>query len=192
MRMCGHAHHDDMLYLGRDTPPSWDYPRPADGGYADRDAYGYWSSHDPIRRYADRLAAEEVIAGDELERWKSEVEALVEREAQAVVAAAWPDPSSAGAGVVAGFPVVDDRQHARRNRQPDRPLSVALCSRSSLHFRVHFPRLPRRQRSRSSSHFRVHFPRRQRDTVPRLRNRPPRQAPSRGTSRGRRRSAHEG
>ena len=26
MRMCGHAHHDDMLYLGKDAPASWDYP----------------------------------------------------------------------------------------------------------------------------------------------------------------------
>ena len=26
MRMCGHAHHDDMLYLGKDTPPTWEYP----------------------------------------------------------------------------------------------------------------------------------------------------------------------
>ena len=24
MRMCGHAHHDDMLYLGKDPQPSWD------------------------------------------------------------------------------------------------------------------------------------------------------------------------
>ena len=32
MRMCGHAHHDDMLYLGRDTPPSWQYPQPVDPG----------------------------------------------------------------------------------------------------------------------------------------------------------------
>jgi hypothetical protein len=23
MRMCGHAHHDDMLYLGKDPQPSW-------------------------------------------------------------------------------------------------------------------------------------------------------------------------
>ena len=27
MRMCGHAHHDDMLYLGKDQPPSWEYRR---------------------------------------------------------------------------------------------------------------------------------------------------------------------
>ena len=26
MRMCGHAHHDDMLYLGKEPPPSWEYP----------------------------------------------------------------------------------------------------------------------------------------------------------------------
>src|SRR6185295_5441772 len=30
MRMCGHAHHDDMLYLGKEVPPGWDYPKPAD------------------------------------------------------------------------------------------------------------------------------------------------------------------
>ena len=33
LRMCGHAHHDDMLYLGRDPHPSWDYPPPGPGGY---------------------------------------------------------------------------------------------------------------------------------------------------------------
>ena len=26
MRMCGHAHHDDMLYLGKEPQPSWTYP----------------------------------------------------------------------------------------------------------------------------------------------------------------------
>ncbi|HEX7139637.1 MAG TPA: thiamine pyrophosphate-dependent enzyme, partial [Vicinamibacterales bacterium] len=26
LRMCGHAHHDDMLYLGRDPQSGWDYP----------------------------------------------------------------------------------------------------------------------------------------------------------------------
>ena len=31
MRMCGHAHHDDMLYLGKEPPPGWDYPKLADG-----------------------------------------------------------------------------------------------------------------------------------------------------------------
>src|SRR5256886_3610042 len=48
MRMCGHAHHDDMLYLGRDPQPSWDYPPLSDQGYADRELYEYWSARDPI------------------------------------------------------------------------------------------------------------------------------------------------
>ncbi len=39
MRMCGHAHHDDMLYLGKDQPPSWDYHQLYDTGYADRELY---------------------------------------------------------------------------------------------------------------------------------------------------------
>ncbi len=38
MRMCGHAHHDDMLYLGKEPPLSWEYPEvAAQGAYADRD-----------------------------------------------------------------------------------------------------------------------------------------------------------
>ncbi len=51
MRMCGHAHHDDMLYLGKDPQTSWEYAAlPSDGaqGYADRELYGYWASRDPI------------------------------------------------------------------------------------------------------------------------------------------------
>ncbi|HEU0090573.1 MAG TPA: thiamine pyrophosphate-dependent enzyme, partial [Vicinamibacteria bacterium] len=47
MRMCGHAHHDDMLYLGRDPQPSWEYPVPSEQGYADRDAYAFWAARDP-------------------------------------------------------------------------------------------------------------------------------------------------
>ncbi|MEA2489306.1 MAG: hypothetical protein QOH21_1098, partial [Acidobacteriota bacterium] len=38
MRMCGHAHHDDMLYLGKDPQSSWGYPALTEQGYADRDA----------------------------------------------------------------------------------------------------------------------------------------------------------
>ena len=37
MRMCGHAHHDDMLYLGKDPAASWDYASLSEQGYADRD-----------------------------------------------------------------------------------------------------------------------------------------------------------
>src|SRR5947209_9934166 len=48
MRMCGHAHHDDMLYLGKEPPISWTYPPLSEGGYANRELYDYWCRRDPI------------------------------------------------------------------------------------------------------------------------------------------------
>jgi 2-oxoisovalerate dehydrogenase E1 component len=104
MRMCGHAHHDDMLYLGRDSPSSWTYPPLTDQGYADRDLHAYWSARDPLTTYAARLQAEGVIQDGDLERIQQEVDALVGREAQAVIDAPWPDPAGSGEGVLAGEP----------------------------------------------------------------------------------------
>jgi len=123
MRMCGHAHHDDMLYLGRDPQPSWEYPPLTESGYADRKAYEYWCQKDPIVTYAARLEAEEIIAPGDVETWKREIEELVETEARAVIDAAWPDPASAGTNVLANEPrrvhveVLDEawRQHASRS-----------------------------------------------------------------------------
>src|SRR5512132_1324391 len=104
MRMCGHAHHDDMLYLGKEPPTSWEYPEVSEGGYADRDQYAFWSRRDPIPRYAARLEAEGVIPRGELERFQREAEAMVEDAARKVVAAPWPEPPAAGTGVFAGEP----------------------------------------------------------------------------------------
>jgi 2-oxoisovalerate dehydrogenase E1 component len=104
MRMCGHAHHDDMLYLGKDPQPSWEYAALAETGYADAGLYAFWSARDPIVTYAARLLAEEVIGEQELDRVKQECEALVEEEARAVIDAPWPEPLAAGAGVLAGEP----------------------------------------------------------------------------------------
>jgi 2-oxoisovalerate dehydrogenase E1 component len=115
MRMCGHAHHDDMLYLGRDAQPSWSYPSLTEAGYANRELWDYWCRRDPIETYAVRLEAEGVIASGDLERWKQEAEELVEREARAVIDAPWPEASAAGEGVVANEPrrvrveVLDER-----------------------------------------------------------------------------------
>jgi 2-oxoisovalerate dehydrogenase E1 component len=99
MRMCGHAHHDDMLYLGKEPPVSWDYPVLHDGGYATPELYEFWAKRDPLPRYARALESEEVISTTEFDRIKTWAEALVEREAQAVIAAPWPEPSQAGVGV---------------------------------------------------------------------------------------------
>jgi 2-oxoisovalerate dehydrogenase E1 component len=101
MRMCGHAHHDDMLYLGKDPQPSWTYPPLTEQGYADREAYEFWCGRDPIATYAAKLEAEGVIAAGALDRWKTEVEELVDAEARTVIDAPWPSPEAAGEGVFA-------------------------------------------------------------------------------------------
>src|SRR3954471_3351328 len=102
MRMCGHAHHDDMLYLGKDPASSWDYAPLSEHAYANRDAYEYWAARDPIARYAERLEHAGVIASGDLERFKREAEAMVEEQARIVIDLPWPDPASAGTGVFAG------------------------------------------------------------------------------------------
>jgi 2-oxoisovalerate dehydrogenase E1 component len=102
MRMCGHAHHDDMLYLGKDPQPSWEYPPLHEGGYANHELYAFWAKRDPLPRYAAKLESEGVINHTELDRIKTWAHELVEREAQAVIAMPWPKPEMAGVGVCAG------------------------------------------------------------------------------------------
>jgi 2-oxoisovalerate dehydrogenase E1 component len=104
MRMCGHAHHDDMLYLGRDPQTGWEYAPLTDQGYADRELYEYWSARDPIEMYAVKLQKMGLLAAGELERLKREAEAIVEAEARAVIDAPWPDGAAAGSGVFADEP----------------------------------------------------------------------------------------
>jgi len=102
MRMCGHAHHDDMLYLGKDPQASWEYPQLTDGGYADRDCYEYWQEKDPIATYAAKLESQGLIDADDVDDWKREADAMVNAEARAVIEAPWPDPAAAHEGVFAG------------------------------------------------------------------------------------------
>jgi 2-oxoisovalerate dehydrogenase E1 component len=124
MRMCGHAHHDDMLYLGKEPPAGWDYPPLTEQGYADRELYDFWSRRDPIPTYAERLEAVGVIDKGEAERWKRESEELVEAEARTVIEAPWPDPATAGVGVFANEPPrsrVDVLDPALEARTPELP-----------------------------------------------------------------------
>ncbi len=104
MRMCGHAHHDDMLYLGKDPQTSWEYPPLTEQGYANRELYEYWAARDPLVTYAAKLTDEGLIAAGDVDRLKREVDAIVEAEARAVIDAPWPEPSQAGVGVFANEP----------------------------------------------------------------------------------------
>jgi 2-oxoisovalerate dehydrogenase E1 component len=124
MRMCGHAHHDDMLYLGKDPQSSWDYPPLLAQGYANRELYEYWSTRDPIPTYATRLEELGLLKKGELDRLKREADAMVEAEAKAVIDAPWPDPANVTAGVFDNDPVsrhrieVLDRNDARPAASP--------------------------------------------------------------------------
>ncbi|HSS44861.1 MAG TPA: thiamine pyrophosphate-dependent enzyme, partial [Thermoanaerobaculia bacterium] len=120
LRICGHAHHDDMLYLGKEPPISWGYPPLFESGYADRALYEFWSRRDPIGTYAARLEAEGLIARGDLQRFQREAEALVEAEAQKVIAAPWPRAELAGEGVFANDPA----------RTQSEPLDVAARARA--------------------------------------------------------------
>ena len=93
-RVCGHAHHDDMLYLGKEPPASWSYPDLAPQGYADRTQYALWKKRDPIESYARELERDRIIRPGDLKTWQGEAADLVEREAQAVIDAPWPQPAT--------------------------------------------------------------------------------------------------
>jgi 2-oxoisovalerate dehydrogenase E1 component len=102
MRMCGHAHHDDMLYLGHEPSIDWGYTDLAGShGYADAERYEFWKKHDPISSYARQLENDRILTGADVERLKREAEELVETEAQAIIAAPWPEPETAARGVFA-------------------------------------------------------------------------------------------
>ena len=121
MRICGHAHHDDMLYLGKEPPISWGYPPLSDSGYADRALYDFWAPRDPIPAYAALLEEEGVIGKGEREQFQEEAEALVEAEARKVIEAPWPTGETAGEGVFASGPPrrrVEALEPALRERAP--------------------------------------------------------------------------
>jgi 2-oxoisovalerate dehydrogenase E1 component len=101
MRMCGHAHHDDMLYLGKDPQVSWEYPPLAEQGYANAALYEFWSQRDPLTLYAARLEEDGVLSAVEAAEIKEDAEKLVEGAARAVIDAPWPEPSDAARGVFA-------------------------------------------------------------------------------------------
>ena len=122
MRMCGHAHHDDMLYLGKDPTLGWEYPPLTGEGYVDRERYEYWAARDPIPAYAARLIAAGLIDADGVEEMKREAESTVESQAKLVIEADWPRSEEAAVGVLDGEPsrvrvdVLDP--DVRESRQP--------------------------------------------------------------------------
>jgi 2-oxoisovalerate dehydrogenase E1 component len=122
MRMSGHAHHDDMLFLGKEPPITWEYPKLSSGAYADPALYTFWAARDPIAAYAKRLELSGVIDASGVDRYKKEAQEIVEHEARAIIDAPWPQPAEAGTRVYAG-----DATAARRELlEPESRLAIGL------------------------------------------------------------------
>ncbi len=104
MRMCGHAHHDDMLYFGKEPDQFLEYiaPEKIAGGYVDAEKYAHWYQKDPIKTYQRQLIAEGVLDETSWRAMIAEVETEIENAAREVIAAPWPQPE------LAGHPVVTD------------------------------------------------------------------------------------
>ncbi len=106
MRMCGHAHHDDMLYFGAEPQQFLKYVENPQAGYVDKQKYAYWSLKDPLQIYQEKLLDEGIITVEELRAMVQGVEAEIEQAAQAVIAAPWPEASLAGHPVVTDGPTL--------------------------------------------------------------------------------------
>ncbi|MDY7095490.1 MAG: thiamine pyrophosphate-dependent enzyme [Acidobacteriota bacterium] len=104
LRICGHAHHDDSLYLGHDPRPGWGYPELREGGYGDPEAFRFWAPKDPLVTYPQRLMEAGLLTSEELEALREEVTAVVDEATERLVAAPWPEPAVAGRGVLADEP----------------------------------------------------------------------------------------
>lgn len=89
MRMCGHAHHDDMLYIGKEQNPSFDIPE-HHGGYADPIHFKKWKDKDPIATYTKKLVKMEVCTPQEVHLWQQEAIERVTQAKAALHKLAWP------------------------------------------------------------------------------------------------------
>ncbi len=65
-----------------------------DTGYRTQEEIDGWKQRDPIRSYKEKLLAEGVATGNELERIEAEVNRLVEEAARFALESDWPDPST--------------------------------------------------------------------------------------------------
>ncbi|MFQ5649264.1 MAG: thiamine pyrophosphate-dependent enzyme [bacterium] len=118
MRMCGHAHHDDMLYFGHEPDQFVSYPEIKNNGYIDAELFAYWRNKDPISTYSMKLISQTVVTAKQVEQLVAEVENEIEATAKQVVAAPWPSPASAGGPV---FTDGDSRVHHEPLQQRQAP-----------------------------------------------------------------------
>ncbi len=112
MRMAGHAHHDDMLYLGADPALSFELPSTPEKGYVDKAKYAQWATRDPLARLAATLAADGVIEQREVLAWQADAVRRIDRVVDGLRERPWPDADKAGRGVFSSGDVA--RAHGDR------------------------------------------------------------------------------
>ena len=122
MRMCGHAHHDDMLYLGHEPSIDWDYTDLARvAAYADAERVRVLEQRDPISSYARQLENDGILTDADVDQLKREAEELVEAEAQAIIDAPWPEPENGRTRSIRGGTASGETRTAR-------PVEAAFAS----------------------------------------------------------------
>jgi 2-oxoisovalerate dehydrogenase E1 component len=109
MRMCGHAHHDDMLYLGSDPTLNFELPQITPGGYVDAQAYRAWATRDPVVRYGQKLTHENILSAEDIQELREQVLESVEETVQNIKSMPWPKPESVGTRVYVGQTRVEKR-----------------------------------------------------------------------------------
>ena len=132
----GHAHHDDMLFLGNEPPIAWDYPKLSAGAYADAErCMSFWTTRDPIAAYASRLESAGVIGPSTSTRYKQEAAGARRHRKRARSSKLLAGTTEAGTACTAG----DATQERVEPLEPepascDRPESAPAAGRPGLPF----------------------------------------------------------
>lgn len=94
MRGCGHAHHDDDRYRRIEGDKV--------SGYADHEAYEYWSEKEPLSSYPRRLLSERVITEDTWQAMQAQHTETAQRLRDEVESGPWAGSEELGKGVQIG------------------------------------------------------------------------------------------
>lgn len=99
MRLCGHAHHDDMLYIGKEPELSFEIPPIKLGGYVNAELYEKWSGRDPIKCYAQKLIKEKICSQEDILNYQHQALSRCSLALQNIQNRSWPSEEEAGKGV---------------------------------------------------------------------------------------------
>lgn len=118
MRMCGHAHHDDMLYLGHDPSNSFDLPRPSVGGYIDAAKYEQWAKRDPLNSYAAVLMKEKILSEQEFADLKEFAQQRCVDALSALKKRSWPQTKNSNSVFAPTAPQIIERTQLQVEEAP--------------------------------------------------------------------------